>query len=260
MATTTSPLFSPRGAFRFWQRNAYIFRRIFPESIAVNFLEPVIYLLAMGLGLGAYLSTLGGLPYLVFVGTGLVATAAMFGATFECTYNAYVQMYYEKAYDGVITTPLNVEDVVVGEILWGATRSVLYGTVFLVVITLFGVVRSPLALLIPGLFLISGLMFSVIAMTFTAVNPSIDYFTFYFALFITPMFMFSGVFFPLDALPAWVKTAAWLTPLSHVVSLSRGLALGALATRHLWDLAWMLVVTAALFPLPVVLMRRRLIK
>jgi len=260
MAAGSRMLFSPRGALRFWQRNAFIFRRIFPESIAVNFLEPVIYLLAMGLGLGAYLSTIGGLPYLVFVATGMVSTAAMFGATFECTYNAYVQMYYEKAYDGVITTPLNVEDVVVGEILWGATRSVLYGTIFLVVVWIFGVVRSPLALLVPGLFLISGLMFSVIAMTFTAVNPSIDYFTFYFALFITPMFMFSGVFFPLDALPAWVKTAAWLTPLSHVVSLSRGLALGELSTRHAWDLVWMLVVTGVLFPLPVMLMRRRLVK
>jgi len=260
MAAGSRMLFWPRGAFRFWQRNAFIFRRIFPESIAVNFLEPVIYLLAMGFGLGAYLSTIGGLPYLVFVATGLVSTSAMFGATFECTYNAYVQMYYEKAYDGVITTPLNVEDVVVGEILWGATRSVLYGTVFLIVITIFGVVRSPLALLIPGLFLVSGLMFSVIGMTFTAVNPSIDYFTFYFALFITPMFMFSGVFFPLDALPAWVKTAAWLTPLSHVVNLSRALALGTLEIRHAWDLVWMLVVTGVLFPAPVVLMRRRLIK
>lgn len=252
--------FSPKGAYLFWQRNAYIFRRIFPESIAVNFLEPVIYLLAMGFGLGAYLSTIGGLPYLVFVATGLVATSAMFGATFECTYNAYVQMYYEKAYDAVITTPLNVEDVVVGEILWGATRSVLYGTVFLIVITLFGVVRSPLALLILPLFFVSGLMFSVIAMTFTAVNPSIDYFTFYFALFITPMFMFSGVFFPLDALPAWVNAAAWMTPLSHVVALSRALALGTLGVRHVWDLVWMAVVTAILFPAPIVLMRRRLIK
>jgi len=260
MAAGSRMLFWPRGAFRFWQRNAFIFRRIFPESIAVNFLEPVIYLLAMGFGLGAYLSTIGGLPYLVFVATGLVSTSAMFGATFECTYNAYVQMYYEKAYDGVITTPLNVEDVVVGEILWGATRSVLYGTVFLIVITIFGVVRSPLALLIPGLFLVSGLMFSVIGMTFTAVNPSIDYFTFYFALFITPMFMFSGIFFPLDALPAWVGTATWFTPLSHVVSLSRALILGTLEARHSWDLVWIVVVTAVLFPLPVVLMRRRLIK
>jgi len=253
-------LFSPKGALRFWQRNAFIFRRIFPESIAVNFLEPVIYLLAMGFGIGAYLSSVGELPYLVFVATGLVTTSAMFGATFECTYNAYVQMYYEKAYDGVITTPISVEDVVVGEIFWGATRSVLYGTIFLIVITLFGTVRSPLALLMPLLFAISGLMFSVIAMTFTAVNPSIDYFTFYFALFITPMFMFSGVFFPLDALPGWVSTLAWLTPLSHVVTLSRALALGTLQERHAWDLAWMLVVTMALFPAPIALMRRRLIK
>lgn len=253
-------LFSPRAAFRFWQRNAFIFRRIFPESIAVNFLEPVIYLLAMGFGIGAYLSSVGELPYLVFVATGLVTTSAMFGATFECTYNAYVQMYYEKAYDGVITTPIGVEDVVVGEIFWGATRSVLYGTIFLIVITLFGTVRSPLAVLMPVLFAVSGLMFSVIAMTFTAVNPSIDYFTFYFALFITPMFMFSGVFFPLDALPDWVSTLAWLTPLSHVVTLSRALALGRLEPRHVWDLVWILVVTAALFPAPIALMRRRLIK
>lgn len=254
------PLFSPRGALRFWQRNAFIFRRIFPESIAVNFLEPVIYLLAMGFGVGAYLRTIGGLPYLTFVATGLVSTAAMFGATFECTYNAYVQMYYEKAYDGAITTPLGVEDVVVGEIFWGATRSLLYGTAFLVVIALFGTVRSPLAVLLPGLFFLSGLMFSVIAMTFTAVNPSIDYFTFYFALFITPMFMFSGVFFPLDALPAWVGVATWLTPLSHVVSLARGLALGGLERRHLADLLWIVGVTAALFPAPIVLMRRRLLR
>ncbi len=253
-------LFSPKGAYRFWQRNAFIFRRIFPESIAVNFLEPVIYLLAMGFGLGAYLTAVSGLPYLTFVATGLVATAAMFGATFECTYNAYVQMYYEKAYDGVITTPLGIEDVVVGEILWGATRSVLYGTVFLIVIALFGTVRSPLALLIPPLFFLSGLMFSVIAMTFTAVNPNIDFFPFYFALFITPMFMFSGIFFPLDALPAWVSTATWLTPLSHVVRLSRALTLGTLDGQHAWDLVWMLIVTTVLFPAPIVLMRRRLIK
>ncbi len=252
--------FSPRGAFRFWQRNAYIFRRIFPESVAVNFMEPVIYLMAMGFGIGAYLSTIGGLPYLTFVATGLVATAAMFGATYECTYNAYVQMYYEKAYDAVITTPLGVEEVVIGEVWWGATRSVLYGTVFLAVIVLFGTVRSPLALLIPPLFLLSGLMFSVIAMTFTAVNPSIDYYTFYFALFVTPMFMFSGIFFPLDALPGWVKTAAWVTPLSHVVSLTRALSLGTLEPRHATDLAWILAVTVTMFPLPVVLMRRRLVK
>jgi lipooligosaccharide transport system permease protein len=253
-------LFSPKGAYRFWQRNAFIFRRIFPESIAVNFLEPVIYLLAMGFGIGAYLTTIGGLPYLTFVATGLVATAAMFGATFECTYNAYVQMYYEKVYDGAITTPLGIEDVVVGEILWGATRSVLYGTVFLIVIALFGTVRSPLALLIPPLFFLSGLMFSVIAMTFTSVNPNIDFFPFYFALFVTPMFMFSGIFFPLDALPPWVGTAAWLGPLSHVVRLCRALTLGTLEARHAWDLGYMLVVTAAMFPLPIVLMRRRLIR
>jgi lipooligosaccharide transport system permease protein len=250
--------FSPVGALRFWQRNLLIFRKVFPFTVPENFLEPVLYLLALGLGLGAYLREIQGMPYVAFVATGLAASAAMFGATFECTYNAYVQFYYDRSYDAIVTTPLSAEDVAVGEVLWGATRSALFGSAFLLVAALFGVVRSPWALALPAVFFVGGLVFSATALAFTAVTPSIDLFTYYFSLWVTPMFMFSGIFFPLDALPGWVQTAAWFTPLYHLVRATRAFALGAPAAAG--DLLWLAVVAVVLLPLPAVLLRRRLLQ
>jgi lipooligosaccharide transport system permease protein len=251
--------FSLAGAFRFWQRNLLIFRKVFPYTLPENFLEPVLYLLALGLGLGAYLREIQGLPYIAFVATGLAASAAMFGATFECTYNAYVQFSYDRSYDAIVTTPLSPEDVAVGEVLWGATRSVLYGTAFLVVVAAFGVVRSPWALLLPAVFFTSGLVFSASALAFTAVTPSIDLFSYYFSLWVTPMFMFSGIFFPLDALPGWVQAAAWFTPLYHLVRCTRAFAFGT-PLGAVGDLAWLAVVALALLPVPAILLRRRMIQ
>ncbi len=251
--------FSPVGAFRFWQRNLLIFRKTFPFTVPENFLEPVVYLLALGLGLGAYLREIQGLPYVAFVATGLAASAAMFGATFECTYNAYVQFYYDRSYDAIVTTPLSAEDVAVGEVLWGATRSVIYGTAFLLVVALFGVARSLWALALPGVFFLGGVVFSTVALAFTAVTPSIDLFPYYFSLWITPMFMFSGIFFPLDALPGWVQTAAWFTPLYHVVRATRALAFGT-PVAAVPEVVWLAAVAVVLLPVPAVLLRRRLVQ
>ncbi|MCS7235793.1 MAG: ABC transporter permease [Armatimonadota bacterium] len=251
--------FSPVGALRFWHRNLIIFRKVFLFTVPENFLEPVLYLLALGLGLGAYLREIQGMPYVAFVATGLAASAAMFGATFECTYNAYVQFYYDRSYDAILTTPLSAEDVAVGEVWWGATRSALFGSAFLLVAALFGVVRSPWACALPAVFFVGGLVFSAAALAFTAMTPSIDLFTYYFSLWVTPMFMFSGIFFPLDALPGWVQTAAWFTPLYHLVRATRAFALGT-PTAAAGDLLWLAVVAAALLPLPAVLLRRRLVQ
>lgn len=251
--------FSVGGALRFWQRNLLIFRKVFPYTVPENFLEPVLYLLALGLGLGAYLREIQGLPYVSFVATGLAASAAMFAATYECTYNAYVQFAYNRSYDAILTTPLSAEDVAVGEVLWGATRSVLYGSAFLAVVALFGVVQSPWAFALPAVFFAGGLVFSAMAMAFTAVTPSIDLFTYYFSLWVTPMFMFSGVFFPLEGLPGWVQVAAWFTPLYHLVRATRGFAFG--VPLSAWgDLVWLGAAAILLLPVPAVLLRRRLVQ
>ncbi len=247
------------GALRFWYRNLLVFRKVFAFTVPENFLEPVLYLLALGFGLGAYLREVQGLPYVAFVATGLAASAAMFGATFECTYNAYVQFTYNRSYDAVVTTPLSAEDVALGEVLWGATRSVLFGTAYLTVVALFGAVRSPWAVALPGVFFVGGVVFSAVALSFTAVTPSIDLFPYYFALWITPMFMFSGIFFPLEGLPGWVQTVAWFTPLVHMVRATRALALGD-PSAALGEALWLVGAAALLLPAPLLLLRRRLVQ
>jgi lipooligosaccharide transport system permease protein len=188
-------------AWRLWQRNASIYRRTYKLNILPNFFEPLLYLVAMGLGLGAYLARIRGVDYIDFIAPGLVATAAMYGTSFEVTFNAFVKMQFGKVYDAVMATPLSIEDIGLGEILWGTTRSLIYGTIFLLIASAFGVVGSWLVVFAPVAIVLIGLLFSVIGLAFTAVIPLIDFYTYYWTLFITPMFLFSGIFFPLDRLP-----------------------------------------------------------
>ena len=249
-----------RSAWRLWQRNAAIYRRTYKFNILPNFFEPFLYLLAMGIGLGAYLARIKGVPYIDYIAPGLVATAALYGTSYEVTFNAFVKMQFGKVYDAVIATPLSVEDLALGELLWGTTRSLIYGLVFLVIAAAFGVVHSWLALLSPLAIALIGMMFSVIGLAFTALVPIIDYFSYYWTLFITPMFLFSGIFFPLDRLPGWVSALAWFIPLHHCVNLMRALMLTGDAGAAAAAASWILVVTAVLFVLPLNLLRRRLIK
>jgi lipooligosaccharide transport system permease protein len=247
-------------AWRLWQRDASIYRRTYKLNIVPNFFEPFLYLLAMGLGLGAYLSKIQGYRYLDFIAPGLVATASMYGASFEVTFNCFVKMQFGKIYDAVMATPLTIEDIGLGELMWSTTRSLIYGCVFLVIVTAFGVVHSWLAVLTPVAVAMTGLMFSVIGLSFTAVIPLIDFYTYYWTMFITPMFLFSGIFFPLDRLPHAVQVVAWFVPLHQSVNLMRSLILTGDIASALGSALWIAVVTAALFVLPLNLLHRRLVK
>jgi len=214
----------------------------------------------MGLGLGAYLARIKGYRYLDFIAPGLVATAAMFGTSFEVTFNCFVKMQFGKIYDAVMSTPLTIEDIGLGELLWGTTRSLIYGTLFILIASMFGVVHSWLAILTPVAVALTGMMFSIIGLSFTAVIPIIDMFSYYWTMFITPMFLFSGVFFPLDRMPGWVQTVAWFVPLHQAVNLMRSLILTGDAAAAGRAALWILVLTAGLFVLPLNLLRRRLVK
>ncbi|MBE0447877.1 MAG: ABC transporter permease [Actinobacteria bacterium] len=243
-----------------WQRNWTIFKKIFWLATAPTFIEPFIYLLSLGIGLGLFVREIEGLSYIQFLAPGLLASTAMFGSSFETTYDSYVRMRYERTYDAVLATPLSIEDVIGGEILWGTTRGYLNALVFLAVITVFGLVESPAALLLIPLLLIFSLLFAVIGMIFTALVANIALFNYYFTLFITPLFLFSGIFFPVDALPIWAQRLAWFTPLYHVVVVCRGLVLGRLSLDILISTVWVSAIALTLFLVPIVLMRRRLIK
>ncbi len=247
-------------ALRLWQRDATIYKHTYQFNILPNFFEPFLYLLAMGLGLGAYLARIKGYRYLDFIAPGLVATAAMFGTTFEVTFNAFVKMQFGRIYDAVMSTPLTIEDIGLGEMLWGTTRSLIYGTVFMSIAAMFGVVHSWLAVLTPLAVFLTGLMFSVIGLSFTASIPIIDYFSYYWTMFITPMFLFSGIFFPLDRMPGWVQGVAWFIPLHQAVNLMRALILTGDAGAAAASALWMVIVTGALLVVPMNLLRRRMVK
>lgn len=249
-----------RRSFRLWQRNFDVFLRVWHAETPGFVIEPLFVVLAMGLGLGTYVGLVDGQRYIEFIAPGIIASYAMFSSTFECTYGSFVRMEYQKTYDAVIATPLNVEDVIAGEIFWGATRSLMTGTVILVVIAAFQLVASPWALLVPVVVLLEGLMFGSIAMFFTSLAPSIYSFNFYFTLFITPMSFFSGVFFPLSAFPKIVQDLSWLAPLTPVANLSRALVQGRLYPGLLFSLGLVLVLTVVFFMASLVTMRRRLLK
>ena len=243
---------------RVWQRNRDVFFKLW-HSEAPGFLaEPIIILLAMGFGLGAYVGLIDGQKYIEFIAPGIIASYAMFSASFECTYGSFVRMEYQKTYDAIIATPLNVEDVVAGEIFWGATRSLMTGTVILVIATVFQLVPSPWAALIPILSFLQGIMFASIAIFYTSIVPAIYSFNYYFTLFMTPMFLFSGVFFPLTAFPKIVQTLSWVLPLTPAVHLTRALVNGEIQLELLWALALIIVIAALFFSISLVTMRRRL--
>ena len=243
---------------RVWQRNRDVFFKLW-RSEAPGFLaEPVIVLLAMGFGLGAYVGLVDGQRYIEFIAPGIIASYAMFSASFECTYGSFVRMEFQKTYDAIITTPLNVEDVIAGEIFWGATRSFMTGTVILAIAAAFQLVHSPWAALIPILAFLQGIMFASIAIFYTSIVPAIYSFNYYFTLFMTPMFLFSGVFFPLIAFPKIVQTLSWVLPLTPAVHLTRALVNGEIQLELLWALALIIVIAALFFSISLVTMRRRL--
>ncbi|MFH1087867.1 MAG: ABC transporter permease [Chloroflexota bacterium] len=241
-----------------WKRDRDVFLRLWHTEAPGFIVEPIIILLAMGVGLGGYVGLVNGQDYIRFIVPGIIASYSMFSASFECTYGTFVRMEYQKTFDAIIATPVNAEDVVSGEIFWGATRSLLTGTTILVMAAAFGLVSSPWALLIPAVVFLEGIMFASFAMLFTSLVPSMYSFNYYYTLFITPMFFFSGVFFPLSSFPEVVQSVSWVVPLTSVVHLSRALTNGVFGPQLILSVAVVVIFTAVLFPVSLIRMRRRL--
>ena len=246
-------------ARRVWRRDLLVFSKVWRGALLPQFLDPLFYLLAMGFGLGTYLATVNGIPYEQFVGPGLIGSAVMWAASFETTWNIFFKIEETRLYDSVLTTPIEVQDLVVGEVAWAATRALIYGTVFLLIVAAFGLIDSPWAVLIPFVLALGGACFGMLGLSFTSLISSMDRYSYYYTLFITPLFLFSGIFYPLDRLPEWVHLVAWLTPLYHLVETVRGLALGPELLIVLGHGLWLLALTTALFLVPVRALRRRLV-
>lgn len=244
-----------------WRRNYDVFMKTYKVNFIPPIIEPILYLLAIGFGLGLLINEqIEGHSYPEFLAPALIAIAIMTASFFECTYASFVRMYYQRTFDAIISTPLNVDEVITGEILWGATRSTISATIMLGVVTVFGLASYPACLLVIPFSFLGGLLFGALAMCFTAVTPRIDSLNYPTSLFITPMFLVSGTFFPLSSLPMGVQQFAnAVVPLVHVVDITRAMTWGNLTAGLLLNLAWIVVVTFVFFLIAVNLMRRRLI-
>jgi len=184
---------------------------------------------------------------MAFLAPGLVCVAAMNGASFEVTYNIFVRLTFEKTYDAMLTTPIEPDDILCGEVLWAITRASIYGGCFFIVLALFGLTPLPSSLWALAVIPLTGLLFAAIGIAFSLRIPNIDLFSFYFTLFLTPLFLFSDVFFPLKERlsPGWLWVAEAL-PLLHPVRLARAAFNGHFSWVVLWDSAYTVGAAALL--------------
>lgn len=215
-----------QGGLTVWLRNARVWGKLIGPSLMGNFGEPLLYLLVLGYGLGQFVGEVEGLPYMVFLASGVLGTSAVNSATFEGLYSAYTRMEVQQTWHGMMSAPLSIAEIVFGEILWAATKSLISVAAILLVASALGLVHDFGALLIIPVTFITGCCFAAIALVVTSSARSYDYFLYYTTLFITPMVLLSGVFFPLSSLPHGVQILAKILPLYHGVEIVRPLMTG----------------------------------
>ncbi|MEW6594282.1 MAG: ABC transporter permease [Thermodesulfobacteriota bacterium] len=245
---------------KIWQRNALVWRTHIMATLIGNLGQPLLFLLAMGYGLGHAVPPVDGLTYLQFLAPGLVASAVMYSAAFENTYGSYTRLSLQKTYEAILTTPLTMADLALGEIAWGATKGLIAALIMLASLPLFGVWPSPWTIaLLPVLF-ISGAFFAAFGLIMTALASDYEFFNYFISLVITPLFLFSGIFFPLNTLSPTARLICEHLPLTPVVTLSRMFCYGRFAEPLLWKILGPLLLAAAATWLAITLLRRRLIR
>jgi len=243
-----------------WRRNLLVWRKLAIPSMLGNLADPLIYMLGLGFGLGAMLSDVGGMSYIAFLATGIVCSSTMMSASFEAMYSGFSRMHVQKTWEAILNAPVTLDDVVLGEVVWAASKSLLSGLAVLAVAWVLGVVQSATALWVIPVVFLTGLAFASLGLVMTALSPSYDFFMYYFTLVITPMMLVSGVFFPVAQLPGWLQAVTQFLPLTHAVELARPLMGGAAPAQIALHLAVLAAYAVAGFSIALVLTRRRLLK
>lgn len=242
-----------------WNRNFAVYKKLYRSSLVLNFVDPILYLIAFGLGFAGYVGEIQGMPYVKFIAPGIVATSAAFATTYECTYGTFVRMHFQKTFDAILATPVNVYELILGEMFWGATKSLIYGTIIIIVIVVAKLVNSiDIILSLPFLF-VAGIVFAEISLITVSIVPGIESFNYFYTLFMTPLFLFSGIFFPLDNMPKLFQSLAFFNPMYHEVEILRGLAHGDIS-KTTDNMIWLFVSAAILFFPSVQRLKKRIIQ
>jgi lipooligosaccharide transport system permease protein len=252
------PALTPRFV-QVWRRNFMVWRKLAVPSMLGNLADPMLYMLGLGYGLGSLLPEVDGRPYITFLAAGTVCYSTMNSATFEALYSAFSRMHVQKTWGAILNAPIDLDDVMLAEAAWAASKSVLSGIAILAVIWILGLSQSPLTLFIIPLTLLIGLTFASLGLTITALSPSYDFFLYYFTLVITPMVLLCGVFFPVSQLPPFLQAvSAWL-PLTHAIEIARPLVNGEIPSAVPWHVAVLAAYACAGYYAALVLARRRLL-
>ncbi|MFW5711564.1 MAG: ABC transporter permease [Spirochaetota bacterium] len=242
-----------------WYRHVRVYARNIISNGLPPFLEPLVFLVGIGMGLGAYLTKMEGVPFLEYLDTCLLMTTAMFTSAFECSFGTFIRLEYEKAYDGMLAAPITVWDLLIGEILWAGTKGFFFTLAVLIVIYGFGILPIGLSLIAPIIGFFTGAMFAALSLLVTSFVKNINHFNFYFSGFISPMFFFAGVVFPVTNLPAIVRPISEALPLTHAVRLTRAFSFPG-EVPFLWaDVIYILIFTLLIGILGVRRLKRRLI-
>lgn len=252
--TPISPLL---GWLPVWRRNFLVWRKLALPSVLGNLADPMIYMLGLGYGLGSLLPSLEGQSYVAFLAAGIICSSTMNAATFEALYSAFSRMHVQKTWEAILNTPLGLSDVLLGELFWATTKSFLSGAAILVVVSVMGLTQGSLVLWALPAIVLTGLAFASLALIWNALAPSYDFFMYYFTLFITPMTLISGVFFPTNQLPGWLAVIGGWLPLAQGVALVRPLLNGRVPENVGLHVAALLVVTLISYSIALVLTRRR---
>jgi lipooligosaccharide transport system permease protein len=253
----------PRVTARFlpvWRRNVLVWRKLAIASVLGNIADPLLYMLALGYGIGSFVGEVNGMKYIAFIGTGMVCQSAMFTASFEGMYSAFSRMHVQRTWDAIINAPIALDDVIVAEWIWAATKSVMSTTAILLVILALGFGRDALTVFVLPIGFLVGLCFGAFGLVMTSLAPGYDFFTYFFTLVLTPMLLLSGVYFPVDQMPAWLSTIAQALPLKHAIDLARPLMLGRIPDAILLHVAVLVAYALVAMYAATVLTRRRLLK
>ncbi|WP_104012163.1 ABC transporter permease [Burkholderia anthinoferrum] len=243
-----------------WRRNYLVWRKLALASMFGNLADPMIYLFGLGFGLGLMLGHVDGVSYIAFLAAGTVGSSVMMSASFESMYSGFSRMHVQRTWEAIMHTPLALGDIVLGEIVWAASKAMLSGGAIMLVAGVLGYARFPSMLAVLPVIALAGLAFASIAMIVTALAPSYDFFMFYQTLVLTPMLLLSGVFFPITQLPPIARHAAQALPLANAVELIRPAMLGRSATDIALHVAVLAGYAVGGFLLSAWLFRRRMMR
>lgn len=243
-----------------WYRHVRVYCSSFISNAFPPFLEPLIFLAGLGIGLGAFIPKMGGMGYIMFLASGLIVTSAMFTSAYECTFGTFIRLEFDKVYDGMLGAPISPENLIYGEILFAGSKGFFFSFAVLVVVWVSGIVHYPLSIAAVLVGFVTGIMFGTLSMFITSLVTNINHFNFYFTGLLSPMFFISGVVFPVENLPVALRYIAEVIPLTHVVRMARALcAPGGLGFHLLLDLGYCAVFVAVFGLLAVRGLKKRMI-